>query len=99
MPLTPGALPDPAPEADSGLTFNERLAGLVPIGIVGVLVLAALTWRAERFSAASGSPATTRSSPLHLSPYFAAVLVISAGAALLARWCARASARAVGGDW
>ena len=52
------------------------------------------SWRVEPFSAASGSPVTTHSSPRDLSPYFATVLVISAGAALLVVGASRLSLRA-----
>jgi len=77
-----GAPPDPAPDTGSGLTFSERLAGLVPVTIVAVLILAAyvLGRSIQRGFGVSGyHPGLAVS----LSPYFAAVLVISAGAGLL----------------
>jgi hypothetical protein len=77
-----GALPDPATEADSGLTFNERLAGLVPICIVAVLVLAAYVV-GRSIQRGFGVSGYHSGLALHLTPYFAVVLVISAGAALL----------------
>ena len=88
----PGALPDPAADADSGLSFNERLAGLVPVGIVALLVLAAyvLGRSIQRGFGVSGYHAGLA---VHLSPYFAAVLVISAGAALLLLGAPRLSSR------
>jgi hypothetical protein len=77
-----GALPDPATEADSGLTFNERLAGLEPICIVAVLVLAAYVV-GRSIQRGFGVSGYHSGLALHLTPYFAVVLVISAGAALL----------------
>ena len=53
----------------------------------------------DRFSAASASPVTTPGLAVSLSPYFAAVLVISAGAAVLLWFARLVSAPAVAGDW
>jgi len=76
------AAPERVPYGDPGLTPNERLAGLIPIGIVVLLILAAyvLGRSIQRGFGVSGYHARLA---VDLSPYFAAVLVISAGAALL----------------
>ena len=77
-----GALRDPAPKADSGLTRDERLAGLVPVGVVALLILAAYVL-GRSIQRGFGVSVYHPHLAFHLSPYFAAVLVISAGAALL----------------
>ena len=77
-----GSVPDPPPGTETGLTQNERVAGLVPIGIVALLILAAYVlgrWIQRGFNVSGHHPRLA----VDLSPYFAAVLVISAGAALL----------------
>ena len=84
------AVPDPTPDTDPGLTLYERLTGLVPVGIVALLVLAAyvLGRSIQRGFGVSGYHAGLAVS---LSPYFAAVLVISAGAAVLLCFAPRLS--------
>ena len=91
--VVPGALPDATPDADSGLTFSERVAGLVPIGIVGLLVLAAFV-AGRTVQRGFGVSSYNSQLAVHLSPYFATVLVISAGAALLVVGASRLSLRA-----
>ena len=76
------ALSDPVPDTDSGLTRNERLAGLVPIGVVALLILGAYVL-GRQIQRGFGVSRYHAGLAVALSPYFAAVLVISAGAALL----------------
>ena len=73
---------DPAPSGEPGLTLSERIAGFVPIGIVALLILAAyvLGRSIQRGFGVSGYHPNLA---IDLSPYFAAVLVISGAAALL----------------
>ncbi len=77
--LTRGLTPD---GAGSGLTAAERLAGLVPVAIVAPLVLGAYLL-GRSIQRGFGVPGYHARLALDLSPYFAAVLVISAGAAFL----------------
>jgi len=58
----PGALPDPAADADSGLSFNERLAASCRSASWHSSFSPRTCW-VGRSSAASASPVTTRGSP------------------------------------
>jgi len=67
---------------DQALTYRERMTGLVPVGIVAVLILAAYVaghW-IQRIMGVSGYHANLAA---RLTPYFVVTLLIAAGAALV----------------
>ncbi len=72
-----------APDDHSGeLTSYERLAGLVPVAVVIFLIVADYVW-GRWIQHAMGSFSYHSTLASHLTPYFIAILVISAAAAFL----------------
>lgn len=77
-----GSARDRAPATGPALARYERAAGLVPVGIVVLLVLAAYVF-GHWVQSSLGVPAYLPTLADELTPYFVATLVISAGAGYL----------------